>query len=72
MYAGIDTPKDTLAVAVIDDAGRQVAGAQLPNTQPQFDRLIQLLESLSVRRVGIEGSGNFGRAVAVHLLQPNR
>jgi transposase len=68
MYAGIDTHKDTLAVAVIDDAGRQVAGAQLPNTQPGFVRLVELLECWPVRRVGIEGSGGFGRAIAVHLV----
>jgi transposase len=68
MFAGIDTHKDTLAVAVIDDAGRQVAGAELPNTEPGFVRLVELLESWPVRRVGIEGSGNYGRAIAAHLV----
>jgi len=68
MYAGIDTHKDTLAVAVIDAGGRQAAAAQLPNTEPGFIRLVQLLEAWPVRRVGIEGPGNFGRAIAVHLV----
>lgn len=60
MYARIGTHKDTLAVVVIDQAGRQVAGAQLPNTEPGFARLVQLLESWPVCRVGIEGSDNYG------------
>lgn len=32
MFAGIDTHKDSLAVAVIDDAGRPVATTEVPNT----------------------------------------
>ena len=67
MFAGIDTHKDTLAVAVVDEPGRQLAGREVPNTEPGFDRLAELFEQHSVVRVGIEGSGNFGRAVAVHL-----
>jgi hypothetical protein len=67
-YAGIDTHKDTLAVAVVDGAGRQVAAAQLPNTEPGFVRPVELLESWPVLKVGIEGSGSFGRAIAVHLV----
>lgn len=67
MFAGIDTHKDTLAVAVVDHGGRQVAAGQLPNTEPGFLELVELLEAHGVSRVGIEGSGNFGRAIAVHL-----
>lgn len=68
LFAGIDTHKDTLAVAVVDQLGRQVAAAQLPNTEPGFLELVELLEAHGVGRVGIEGSGNFGRAIAVHLV----
>ena len=67
MIAGIDTHKDTLAVAVVDDTGRLIAGGEVPNTERGFARLVDRLESHQVVRVGIEGSGNFGRAVAVHL-----
>jgi transposase len=67
LFAGIDTHKDTLAVAVVDDQGRRRAAEQLPNTEPGFLRLVTLLEEHRVERVGIEGSGNFGRAIAVHL-----
>ena len=42
MYAGIDTHKDTLAVAVIDAAGRLLASCQEPNTEQGFARLAEL------------------------------
>ncbi|WP_211754719.1 IS110 family transposase [Nocardioides gansuensis] len=67
MFAGIDTHKDTLAVAVIDSHGRPVADREVPNTERGFAQLVALLEHHRVERVGIEGSGSFGRAVAVHL-----
>jgi transposase len=67
LIAGIDTHKDTLAVAVIDQAGRQLAHRELPNTRPGFADLTALLDQHRVNRVGIEGSGAYGRAVAVHL-----
>lgn len=59
LFAGIDTHKDSLAV--IDAAGRR------PNPEPGFLELVELLEAHHVTRVGIEGSGNFERASAVHL-----
>lgn len=67
LFAGIDTHKDTLAVAVIDGTGRRRASEQLPNSEPGFVELVKLLEAHQVVRVGIEGAGNFGRAIAVHL-----
>ena len=68
MIAGIDTHKDTLAVAVVDDAGRLIAGGDIPNTEQGFLQLVDMFDTHHVLRVGIEGSGNFGRAVAVHLV----
>ncbi len=67
MLAGIDTHKDTLAVAVIDDTGRPVVVTELANTEVGFDALEQLLDKHPVTRVGIEGSGNYGRGAAVRL-----
>src|SRR3954447_8319683 len=61
MLAGIDTHKDTLAVAVIDDAGRPTVVTELANTEAGFDALELLLEEHAVTRVGIEGSGCYGR-----------
>jgi transposase len=67
LFAGIDTHKDTLAVAVIDTQGRPVADREVANTERGFAELVDLFERHHVHRVGIEGSGSFGRAVAVHL-----
>jgi transposase len=67
VIAGIDTHKDTLAVAVVDDTGRLVAGGDVPNTERGFAQLVDMFTSHHIQRVGIEGSGSFGRAVAVHL-----
>jgi transposase len=67
VFAGVDTHKDSLAVAVIDQAGRNVTTRQLPNTEAGFSRLVSLLARHGVRRVGIEGSGGYGRAAAMHL-----
>ncbi len=68
MLAGIDTHKDTLAVAVIDQAGRPVVVTEIANTEAGFTDLEQLLVEHAVTRVGIEGSGNYGRGAAVHLV----
>ena len=68
MFAGIDTHKDTLAVAVIDDTGQLVVAREVPNTEQGFVQLVGLFETHQVVRVGIAGSGHFGRAVAVHFL----
>jgi transposase len=67
VFAGIDTHKGTLAVAVVDESGRQVDSLEVDNARRGFARIAALLARSGVVRVGIEGSGNYGRAVAVHL-----
>jgi transposase len=67
VQAGIGTHKDSLALAVIDDAGRVRHRVEVPNTEAGFERIVELLAEHGVRRVGIEGSGNYWRAAAVHL-----
>jgi hypothetical protein len=54
VFAGIDTHKDTLAVAVIDEAGRLVAAQEVPNTEQGFLQLVSLFDTHQVVRVGIE------------------
>jgi len=44
-----------------------VAGGDVPNTERGFAQLVDMFTAHHVQRVGIEGSGSFGRAVAVHL-----
>ena len=68
MWAGIDTHKDTLAVGVIDEVGRALAVREVANTIAGFVLLERLFAEHQVVRVGIEGSGNYGRAVAAHLV----
>lgn len=67
MFAGIDTNKDLLAVAVVDQVGLCVARADEPNTRSGFVRIGELLAKHHVTRVGIEGSGHYGRCVAAYL-----
>jgi transposase len=68
VLAGIDTHKDTLAVAVIDEAGRPVVVTEVANTEAGFTTPEQLLAEHAVTRVGIEGSGNYGGGASVHLV----
>jgi transposase len=67
MQAGVDTHRDTLAVAVLNGLGRPVDVRELPNTNGGFKDLATMLEQHGVERIGIEGSGNYGRALATHL-----
>jgi transposase len=69
VFAGIDSHKDTLAVAVIDDCGRAVIVRQLPNDPAGFTALAALAAEHRVQRVGIEGSTNFGWAAAMHSIE---
>lgn len=69
MYAGVDSHKDTLAVAVIDTGGRVVSVHQLGNDAAGFARLAAMAAEHAVIRVGIEGSTNYGWAAAMHLLE---
>jgi len=48
MFAGVDTHKDTLAVAVIDHAGRVVRQLELPNQDSGYVRLLALLTSHNI------------------------
>ena len=69
MFAGIDSHKDTLAVAVIDTAGRVVTARQVANEPDGFTVLARMVAEHHVVRVGIEGSTNFGWAAATHLAE---
>ena len=67
MFAGIDSHKDSLAVAVVAEVGLPVACCDEPNTRSGLVRIGELLAKHHVTRVGIEGSGHFGRCVAAYL-----
>jgi len=69
MFAGVDSHKDTLAVAVIDSTGRLVDRLQVANREAGFERLLELVTRHGVVRVGVEGSGNYGWPAALWLLE---
>src|SRR5258708_27937220 len=61
--AGIDVSKRTLDVAVLGEA-RQI---QVTGDPQGHARLIAWLDELGVRRVGLEASGGYERAIAQRL-----
>lgn len=68
MHAGIDSHKRTLAVAVVDDAGRLQASEIFNNDPAGHGLLAKWLTRAGVTgRVGVEGSGHLGRAASASL-----
>ena len=68
LIAGIDSHKDTLSASIIEAGGRQTAAETFPNTPDGHGKLAAWLsEHGSVQRIGIEGAGGYGRALALHL-----
>ncbi len=67
--AGIDAHKDGLAVAVVDEQGRQLDRIEVENATHGHHCLVGWLSRLEARRVGIEGSGSLGRVAALCLQQ---
>ena len=65
--AGIDSHKDTLAACVIDPTGRPVEHQTFDNTPQGHRKAIGWLRRHNVVRVGIEGTGSYGRPLAVRL-----
>jgi len=63
----MDTHKDTLAVAVVDGQGRELDRIELENSSVGHHRLVGWLGRFELERVGIEGSGSYGRAAALAL-----
>lgn len=66
---GIDSHKDTLAGCLIDEAGRPVEEQSFANTAGGHSRVIRWAQNSGCDRVAIEGSGNYGRPVALALLE---
>ncbi len=67
--AGIDPHKRTATVAVVDVLGAVVTSLSFTVTEPGIAKLLSLLASttLSIDRVGVEGSGGLGRPVMLAL-----
>ncbi|AZT96047.1 IS110 family transposase [Brevibacterium aurantiacum] len=64
VYGGIDTHADTHHLAVIDQAGRRLADAQIPTTATGYQAALRFLGSWpGLVSVGIECTGSYGAAV---------
>ncbi|SMY03377.1 MULTISPECIES: transposase [Brevibacterium] len=64
VYGGIDTHADTHHLAVIDQAGRRLADAQIPTTVTGYQAALRFLGSWpGLVSVGIECTGSYGAAV---------
>ena len=69
MVVGVDSHKDSLVCAVVDEAGRVVGFESFPNTGAGHEKVLSWTRGLwSVIRVGIEGSGSYGRGLAQLLV----
>jgi transposase len=69
MHAGIDSHKDTLAVAIVDGSGRKLATVTVVNEPNGYDELAKLFAEHGVTRVGMECSGSYGRPGAAALTE---
>ena len=66
---GIDSHKDILVCALADQQGRLMEPRSFANTPKGHTRLLCWTKDTSCDRVAIEGSGNYGRPVALALLK---
>lgn len=67
MVLGCDPHLDTVAAAVVDGSGGEVASVTVPNTSSGWDDLIGVCRDHGIRRVGIEGASGYGRRLAQTL-----
>jgi transposase len=69
MVIGVDSHKETLAACAVDAIGRQGAAAEFSNSRPGHEALLDWALELPGDHVfAIEGSGGFGRPLALHLM----
>jgi transposase len=65
---GIDSHKATLSACAVDALGAEVSAAAFRNTAAGHIELLRWIRALSgVSRIGIEGSGSYGYALARFL-----
>ena len=68
MVVGFDSHKDSLAGACVDAAGRPVGYRSFANTAAGHQQALGWVQDLGAGRVAIEGSGGYGRPLALALL----
>ena len=65
---GIDSHKDTLACCAVDASGSETETRSIANTAAGHAELVAWAGAVGVERVGIEGTGNYGRPAAEALI----
>lgn len=67
--AGCDSHKATLTIGAVDEAGSDVGVESFTNDSEGFSKTAAWLAGLDIDviRIGIEGSGSWGRHLGVHL-----
>lgn len=69
VVVGVDSHKSSLAIAVLDDLGRPIGVREFVNDRRGHDAVVKWVGQHGTERVvGIEGSGNYGAALARRLL----
>lgn len=68
LVVGIDSHKDSLVGCVIDEGGRDLSYGRFGNTGEGHGEVLDWVQKLGAGRVAIEGSGGYGRPLALVLL----
>ena len=68
IFAGIDTHRDTYAIATCDEFGSILKNCEFKTTKSGMKELVKWLNSQGeIRAVGIEGTGSYGKSITVRL-----
>ena len=68
IFAGIDTHRDTYAIATCDAFGTILENSEFKTTKCGNKKLLSWLESQGeISAVGVEGTGSYGKSVTVYL-----
>ena len=65
LVIGIDSHKDTLSACLVDHLGTALEYRTIPNTRAGQRQLVDWAETTKAATVAVEGSGTFGRPLAV-------
>ena len=68
MVVGIDSHKDSLVGCAVDEVGAPVGDRSFANTVAGHLKALEWVTDLGAGRVGIEGSGSYGRPLALVLM----
>lgn len=80
VYAGADTHRDTIHLAVVDELGRPIADAEYPTTTRGYQAAIVFLHAHgTIHTVAVEGTSSYGagfadalRDAGIHVMEADR